>query len=247
LNDRYGFPFVYIETDFKIPSRMGERLDLTLLLTRIGRSSLSVVIVGHLGGVERLAICDVTSATNTRTVHATLVPENWTCGNTAPVLLFESERLSLAGLAILNSLVFDWMARRVVGGLHLNNFYLATLVWPNIDDLAIERLARLAATMAKQSSRVSPCVAKSSYFRETSGATLPAEIYAHAEAEVEQEVAKGFQLERDMLHRILSADRRDRRGFWRYFNANPLSLGALRNLLDSYGHDMTPSPVSAVA
>jgi 4-hydroxybenzoyl-CoA thioesterase len=33
LNDRYAFPFVHIETDFKIPSRMGEYLDLTLLLT----------------------------------------------------------------------------------------------------------------------------------------------------------------------------------------------------------------------
>ncbi len=54
LHDQHGFPFVHIETDFKIPSRMGERLDLTLLIERIGRSSLSVVIVGHLAGVERL-------------------------------------------------------------------------------------------------------------------------------------------------------------------------------------------------
>jgi 4-hydroxybenzoyl-CoA thioesterase len=54
LNDRYGFPFVHIETDFKRPSRMGEHLDLTLLLMKIGLSSLSVVIVGHLAGVERL-------------------------------------------------------------------------------------------------------------------------------------------------------------------------------------------------
>jgi len=51
LNDRYGFPFVHIETDFKGPSRMGEHLDLTLLLMKIGFSSLSVVIVGHLAGV----------------------------------------------------------------------------------------------------------------------------------------------------------------------------------------------------
>ena len=54
LNDRYGFPFVHIETDFKRPSRMGEHLDLTLLLMKIGLSSLNVVIVGHLAGVERL-------------------------------------------------------------------------------------------------------------------------------------------------------------------------------------------------
>jgi 4-hydroxybenzoyl-CoA thioesterase len=54
LNERHGFPFVHIETDFKIPSRMGDHLDLTLLLTRVGHSSLSTVIVGHLDGTERL-------------------------------------------------------------------------------------------------------------------------------------------------------------------------------------------------
>ena len=43
LGDQHGFPYVHIETDFKLPSRMGERLDLTLLLTRWGghRSALS--------------------------------------------------------------------------------------------------------------------------------------------------------------------------------------------------------------
>src|SRR5215471_15497503 len=53
-SDRQGFPFVHIETDFRVPSRMGEHLDLTLFVGRIGRSSLTLVIVGHLGGVERL-------------------------------------------------------------------------------------------------------------------------------------------------------------------------------------------------
>jgi len=55
LGDRHGFPFVHIETDFKLPSRMGEQLDLTLLLERVGRSSLSVIIVGHLGGRREVA------------------------------------------------------------------------------------------------------------------------------------------------------------------------------------------------
>src|SRR5690349_3054506 len=54
LNERYGFPLVHIETDFKLPSRMGEHLDLTLLLGKIGYSSLTLVIVGHSAGVERL-------------------------------------------------------------------------------------------------------------------------------------------------------------------------------------------------
>ena len=40
MGSQFGFPFVHIECDFKIPSRMGEVIDLTLLVERIGRSSL---------------------------------------------------------------------------------------------------------------------------------------------------------------------------------------------------------------
>lgn len=61
LHDQHGFPFVHIDTDFKIPSRMGERLDLTLLIEKIGRSSLSLVIVGHHEGIERLRARTVTA------------------------------------------------------------------------------------------------------------------------------------------------------------------------------------------
>jgi 4-hydroxybenzoyl-CoA thioesterase len=74
LSDRHGFPYVHIETDFKIPSRMGERLDLTLLLTRIGRSSLTVVIVGHLAGVERLRARLVTAMTSLETQRSIEFP-----------------------------------------------------------------------------------------------------------------------------------------------------------------------------
>jgi len=58
---RYGFPFVHIECDFKIPSRMGEVIDLTLLVERIGRSSLSIAIVCHRDGLERLRARMVTA------------------------------------------------------------------------------------------------------------------------------------------------------------------------------------------
>jgi 4-hydroxybenzoyl-CoA thioesterase len=74
LNDRHGFPFVHIETDFKIPSRMGEHLDLTLLLMKIGHSSLSVVIVGHLGGIERLRARLVTAMMSLETQQKVELP-----------------------------------------------------------------------------------------------------------------------------------------------------------------------------
>jgi 4-hydroxybenzoyl-CoA thioesterase len=74
LNDRYGFPFVHIETDFKRPSRMGEHLDLTLLLMKIGLSSLSVVIVGHLASVERLRARLVTAMMSLETQRKVELP-----------------------------------------------------------------------------------------------------------------------------------------------------------------------------
>jgi 4-hydroxybenzoyl-CoA thioesterase len=74
LNERHGFPFVHIETDFKIPSRMGEHLDLTLLLRRIGRSSLSIVIVGHVEGIERLRAHLVTAMVSLETHRSVELP-----------------------------------------------------------------------------------------------------------------------------------------------------------------------------
>jgi 4-hydroxybenzoyl-CoA thioesterase len=54
MGRHYGFPFVHIECDFKIPSRMGESIDLTLLVERVGRSSLGMNLICHLDGLERL-------------------------------------------------------------------------------------------------------------------------------------------------------------------------------------------------
>ena len=55
MGERLGFPFVHIECDFKIPSMMGEVIDLTLLVERIGRSSLSIAIVCHRDGLSAAA------------------------------------------------------------------------------------------------------------------------------------------------------------------------------------------------
>jgi 4-hydroxybenzoyl-CoA thioesterase len=49
-DSQFAFPFVHIECDFKIPSRMGDVIELTLLVDRIGRSSLGIAIVCHRDG-----------------------------------------------------------------------------------------------------------------------------------------------------------------------------------------------------
>ena len=182
----------------------------------------------------RVAICDVTSATNARTVHAALVPSNWTCGNTAPVLSFENDQAALAGLAILNSLVFDWAARRLVGGLHLNKFYLASLVWPVLDSNKVGRLAKLAARMIRLCPRAPINLLDSSEPVRFDGTWQKDQEKVRIEAEIEREVATGFNLDVSMLQRIFSKDRRDRRGFWRYFASNPASQEAVADMLSKY-------------
>ena len=48
------FPLVHCEVDFRKPRRMGDNLDLALILTGLGRSSIRYVIVGSDGGEEIL-------------------------------------------------------------------------------------------------------------------------------------------------------------------------------------------------
>lgn len=61
MGSQFGFPFVHIACDFKIPSRMGDVIDLTLLVERVGRSSLRIAIICHLDGFERLRASMVTA------------------------------------------------------------------------------------------------------------------------------------------------------------------------------------------
>jgi 4-hydroxybenzoyl-CoA thioesterase len=75
MGGRYGFPFVHIECDFKIPSRMGEVIDLTLLVERLGRSSLSILIVCHRDGIERLRARMVTATMSLETRKPVPMPE----------------------------------------------------------------------------------------------------------------------------------------------------------------------------
>ena len=48
------FPLVHVEVDFKEARMMGQQMDLTLVLTRLGRSSIAYEIVAHDGALEIL-------------------------------------------------------------------------------------------------------------------------------------------------------------------------------------------------
>ncbi len=75
LGSRYGFPFVHLECDFKVPSRMGDVIDLTLLIERIGRSSLGIAVICHKDGLERLRARMVTAMMSLETRQAVPLPD----------------------------------------------------------------------------------------------------------------------------------------------------------------------------
>ncbi len=97
----------------------------------------------------RVAFRDVTRATDSRTVRACLIPPAHFLTNTAPYLTFidEDPGAEAACLAILNSLTFDWQARRFVE-IHLNFFVLEGLRVPELDDTTFDELAEAAARLS---------------------------------------------------------------------------------------------------
>ncbi len=177
-------------------------------------------------GECRLAICDVTSATNTRTMRATWVPP-WPCGNTAPVLRAEDRRRGLALLAVLNSMTFDWLLRRVAAGLHLNRFYLATVPLPRLAEPELDRLAAFAAA-AMLAGRCRGMRGReiAAMRRLAAAAAVP------SDGRVEAIVAAGFGLTPAHLRRVMDASTADRKGLWRYYESVPEASRVARESIE---------------
>lgn len=173
----------------------------------------------------RVAICDVTASTNTRTMIATKVPATWRCGNTAPVLVFETDLAAFAGLGILNTMVFDWVARRMASGLHLNKFILEGLVWPALSKQEVQAAATAAWTVCLSRPRAGLTADEAKQpdwlVGKAARARPGAVAVVEAAARLEVLVAKGLGLSAGQLVEVFSPDRSDRRGFWRYFDSEP--------------------------
>ena len=97
----------------------------------------------------RVAFRDVTNRTNSRTVIACLIPSGVHLTNTAPYLAFVEgpERDQAACLGIMNSLPFDWQARRFVE-LHVSFFILEGLRLPALSDDDFRAISRAAARLS---------------------------------------------------------------------------------------------------
>ena len=97
----------------------------------------------------RLCLRDVTNRTNSRTIIACMVPKGVFVTNTAPYLSFPTgDALARAAcLGIMNSLPFDWQARRFVE-LHVSFFLLEGLYVPSLTDDDYTQIARAAARLS---------------------------------------------------------------------------------------------------
>ena len=102
----------------------------------------------------RLAFHDVSRATDPRTILTALIPPAVYLTNTAPYLAFVdgTEREQAACLALMNSLPFDWQARRFVE-IHVSFFILEGLRVPALSDADCDAIAEAAARLSAVDSR----------------------------------------------------------------------------------------------
>jgi 4-hydroxybenzoyl-CoA thioesterase len=74
IGSGHGAPIVHAECDFRIPSRMGDALSLTLLVERLGGASVSYRVIGHVDGLERFSARIVTAFLSLATGKAVPIP-----------------------------------------------------------------------------------------------------------------------------------------------------------------------------
>jgi len=104
--------------------------------------------------LNRAGFCDITGQTNERTMLASRIPSGVVCGNKVPTLLFNgdprNQQLYIdSWLAIVNSISFDWLLRRVATT-SVNYFLLLDLPMPPIQPNSKEgaRLAHLSEQLS---------------------------------------------------------------------------------------------------
>lgn len=68
------FPLVHVEVDFKEARRMGQKMEMSLILKRLGRSSISYDIVCHDDGLEILRGQFVTCVASKKTMETIKIP-----------------------------------------------------------------------------------------------------------------------------------------------------------------------------
>jgi methylase of polypeptide subunit release factors len=141
----------------------------------------------------RVGFCDITGQTNERSCLAAIIPSGVVCGNKVPTVMFPNDphedRLWL-WVALVNSLPFDWMVRRVITTT-INYFHLLSLPLPPIepDSLPGRKLVEIARALA--------ALDRAGASNETHWRV------AELRAKADQLVLNAFGLDADDLHLIL--------------------------------------------
>jgi len=127
----------------------------SLLAGSVGVRARAAAVRAELEG-PRVAFRDVSRAIDSRTIIAALTPAGAFLSNTAPYLAFLDDRdLDRAAcLGLMNSLAFDWQARRFVET-HVNFFILEGLRLPSLTDDHYDGIAKAAARLSCPDARYS--------------------------------------------------------------------------------------------
>ena len=121
----------------------------------ISKKDLSPEIKNRLN-YKRVGYCDIAGQTNERSMMAAIIPKDVVCGNKVPTILFGGENPEehmYLWLGVANSIVFDWLLRRVLTTT-VNYFLLWSIPFPKInirDSIAIEIInyARVLSEMGE--------------------------------------------------------------------------------------------------
>jgi len=166
----------------------------------------------------RIAFHDVTQKDNSRTVVACLIPPKVFLTNKAPYLAFAAgdNQDRAACLGIMNSLPFDWQARRFTE-VNLNFFVLEGLVVPDLTEEDFNIVAQAAARLSCVDDRFAE-------FAESVGVEagpLNDEAHERLRVEIDARVARAWGLTIADLD-VLSAD----------FSVNAVPLAYRRRLAE---------------
>ena len=139
----------------------------------------------------RVAFRDVTNAVDSDTVLACLVPPRTPLTNAAPYLVFPfgGPREEAYVLGVLNSLPFDWQARRYVAT-HLNFYVFNMLCFPPDDAVDHEGIAERAARLSCVDERYAAFASEAG----VAYGPLPAGERDRLRAEIDALVARAYGL-----------------------------------------------------
>jgi len=168
-----------------------------------GEIALKIRFASHVAemAATRIGFRDISRATDSRTVWAALLPAETLLVNSVRYLVFvEATDLDRACcLGLMNSLPFDWQARRFVET-HVNYFILEGLRLPTLNDDTYIGIARAAARLSCPDERFADFAAATG----VEVGPLEPDERAALRAEIDALVARAWELEADDLETIFA-------------------------------------------